>query len=937
MSLEIIPDKLRSRFEKLTPIQEKAIPIILEGWNTLIVAPTGSGKTEAALLPVLAMYLKRRDARRDAGIGILYVTPLRALNRDMLRRLNDLCSEIYVRVDVRHSDTPRSIRSLQSRNPPELLITTPETLQLLLGSKLMRRWLKGVGWVIVDEVHSLVCSKRGAQLAIALERLRRLVGRGIQFIGLSASVSRPYEALKFIVGVKGGGLVVDDPTAKRYELYVELCKPNDEDYRLAGELQCSIGLSSKIRRIYDYASRSRSTLIFANCREHVELLSSRLRIMGLKVASHHSGLSSGSRSEVENLLKHGELEGVVCTSSLELGIDIGRIDLCIQYLSPRSPTVLLQRIGRSGHSLHKVSRGVIISSGSDDFLEAVVVARRALDGRLEDQRLEEYALDVLAHQIAGIVLDRGGAVSLNDIFDIVSSTHPYRGVKLDCLRRLVEYMARLGLIDFDGELIKSNGRTKLYYVRHVSTIPEEVRYPVLDEETGCEIGHLGEDFYASYGKPGVKLILRGVPWVISRIQGFDVYVRRAEDYLAAIPGWEGEVLPTPFDVALDVGRLRRFIEDLYVKGLGLAEASKMLSSMYPSDPESFEEALKPIYMHLDGGYPLPKDNLMLIESIRGYIVVHVCGGHSVNRCIAKILSYILKERFSVECIARWDAYRILLMAPALPRVSDLVEAIKGIDLDDCRRILWDSADSYVMRHIALKFDAIPGSLYYKSASYLATLPDRFRDTPIYEETVRFQLKHHYDYDNFKRLIEYIRDGRIEVEVLEDLPEPTPIARPIFDLGLEIGLYDERSFKDILLSRMLSLVCLSCLYSWRKPVKDLTRGVSCPLCGGSEIGVLKWRREETLEALRKRKGNTKLNEEEEKLVLNVDMTADLVKLYGGKAFIALSVRGVGPLTAYPILARRHSDEEEFFRELREAMREYMETRDYWDDTGKISVK
>jgi len=935
MSLDLIHEKLRSRFEKFTPIQEKAIPIILEGWNTLIVAPTGSGKTEAALLPVLTMYLKRRKASRDTGIHILYITPLRALNRDMLRRLNDLCSEVSIKVDVRHSDTPKSIRSLQSRDPPELLITTPETLQLLLGSKRMRGWLRSVGWVIVDEVHSIVCSKRGVQLAVALERLRRIADRGIQFIGLSASISRPYETLRFIVGVKGGGLVVDDPTAKRYEIHVEVCRPTDEDYKLAEELQCSVTMSSRIRRIYDYASRSRSTLIFANCREYVELLSSRLRIMGLNVASHHSSLSSDSRSEVENLLKRGGLEGIVCTSSLELGIDIGRIDLCIQYLSPRSPTALLQRIGRSGHSLYKVSKGVIVSSGSDDFLEAIVVARRVLEGRLEDQKLEEYALDVLAHQVAGISLDYGGSVSLSDIFDIVSSTYPYRELKLDDLRRVVDYMARLGLIDLEGNIVKANGRTRLYYVRHVSTIPEEIRYPVFDEETGCEIGHLGEDFYASYGKPGVKLILRGVPWIITRIHGFDVYVRRAEDYLAAIPGWEGEVLPTPFDVALEVGYLRGLIEKLYSEGVSLDEASRILSSMYPSTPESFEEALKPLYKHLDEGYPLPKHNLILVESVGGYIVLHVCGGHSVNRCIAKILSHILRERFNVECIARWDAYRILLMAPALPRVSDLVEAIKNIDLDWCRRILWDSADSYVMRHIALKFDAIPGSLYYKSASYLATLPDRFKDTPVYEETVRFQLKHHYDYDNFRKIIEAIKDGRIDVRILEDLAEPTPIARPIFDLGLETGFYDDQSFRDMLLSKVLSLVCLSCLYSWRRSVRDLLRGVSCPSCGGGEVSVIKWRREETLEALRKRRDCVKLSDEEEKLVLNVDMAADLVKLYGGRAFIALSAKGVGPLTAYPILAKRHSDEREFLRELREAMREYMETRDYWDDRDNRS--
>ncbi|HDI75240.1 MAG TPA: DEAD/DEAH box helicase, partial [Thermoprotei archaeon] len=326
-----VREVLLSRFKYLTPVQEKAFPLILEGKNVLIVAPTGSGKTEAAVIPVLSRLLS--EGVGEKGINILYITPLRALNRDLLDRLEWWCSKLGLSIGVRHGDTDQKERTKQAKNPPHMLITTPETLQLLLYGRLLRKALKNVKYVIVDEVHEIAEDKRGSQLSLALERLRYLAERDFQIIGLSATVGSPKEVAQFLAGIGRKIEVVEADVTRQMDIKVIYPRPLPEDEVLAAKLYTVPEVAARLRIIADLIKKHRSALVFTNTRAIAEVLASRFRIWDRNVPLdvHHSSLSKLSRIVAERSLKSGELKALVCTSSLELGIDVGRIDIVIQY------------------------------------------------------------------------------------------------------------------------------------------------------------------------------------------------------------------------------------------------------------------------------------------------------------------------------------------------------------------------------------------------------------------------------------------------------------------------------------------------------------------------------------------------------------------------------------------------------------------------------
>ncbi|MEM3019347.1 MAG: DEAD/DEAH box helicase, partial [Candidatus Bathyarchaeia archaeon] len=358
-------------FESATGPQAAAIPLISEGKNVLLIAPTGTGKTEAAFLPILDLLLKAQE--KLPGIKVLYITPLRALNRDMLERLEWWCKQLDVRIAVRHGDTETRERGFQARSPPDLLITTPETLQAILPGRVMRRHLRSVRWVIVDECHELAEDKRGSQLTLALERLRWITGQDFQVVGLSATIGTPERVAKFLVGVRGSVEIVRVPVARNMEFKVLYPEPAPEDYELAAKLYTHPEVAARLRIMRDLIEKHSSVLLFTNTRPIAEVLASRFKIwdVNFPVSIHHGSLAKPARVSAERGLKNGELRGLVCTSSLELGIDVGSIDLCIQYMSPRQVTRLLQRVGRSGHRIGRTAKGIIITMDSDDTLEAM--------------------------------------------------------------------------------------------------------------------------------------------------------------------------------------------------------------------------------------------------------------------------------------------------------------------------------------------------------------------------------------------------------------------------------------------------------------------------------------------------------------------------------------------------------------------------------------
>src|SRR5437899_8181589 len=357
--------------DHLNEMQSLAIPRIRSGSNLLIVAPTGRGKTEAALLPVL----QGLSSGTGAGIRALYITPLRALNRDMIDRVHHLVSSTGLSAAVRHGDTPPSERRKQAAAPPDILITTPETLQAILPGKIMQRHLKNAKYVIIDEVHQLAADRRGIQLAVALERLRSVAG-GFQRIGLSATVGHP-ASIAALFGGENPLEILVAPLEKQYEYRVEWPRPIDKDFETARDFYITPGAPPGLSAIDDTLDESRSTIVFVNARPLAELLGSRLSMVRQDVAVHHGSLPREELERVEAGFKRGDVKGLVSTSTLELGIDIGTVDQVVQYNSPRQVTSLIQRVGRSGHKLNRTSRGLVLAVSSDHAIESLAAVTPA--------------------------------------------------------------------------------------------------------------------------------------------------------------------------------------------------------------------------------------------------------------------------------------------------------------------------------------------------------------------------------------------------------------------------------------------------------------------------------------------------------------------------------------------------------------------------------
>ena len=504
-------------FSEPTLPQSMAFSPILDGENVLLIAPTGSGKTEAVLLPIFSKLIQEETKK---GISVVYITPLRALNRDLLKRLTFWANRLGISVEVRHGDTEVKLRRRQAISPPQMLVTTPETLQAILPGSRMKQHLSRVRYVVLDEVHELASSKRGVQLTIALERLYEVVGSEFQRIGLSATVGNPDEVAKFISGMRRNVRIVQALLTKGYKYSVENPHPIDIDFDLAGKLGTASEAVARIRRLTELVDSHKSTLIFVNSRTIAEMLGHKFNQLGrADIAVHHGSLSREERVRIEDEFKAGVLKAIICTSTLELGIDIGNVDLVIQYLSPRQVSSLIQRVGRSGHRLDMLSEGVIITAFPDDTLESTAAVRNARENRLEPLLIHEEALDVLAHQVVGTLMDKG-SIGLKELLAIVRRAYPYRKLRQDTLLDVIYFLARLGELRYEqeGKVLKRARKTRSYYFENLSMIPDERRYPIVNVISDRKIGTLGDEFMALRARVGLNFIVRGKVWRIVQIE-----------------------------------------------------------------------------------------------------------------------------------------------------------------------------------------------------------------------------------------------------------------------------------------------------------------------------------------------------------------------------------------------------------------------------------
>ncbi len=940
-------------FSEPTLPQVKAIPLILRGENILLIAPTGSGKTEAVLLPVLSNFIQQPEKR---GISILYVTPLRALNRDMVKRLSSWAMHLGISVEVRHGDTETKIRRRQALRPPNMLVTTPETLQAILPGSRMQRHLEHVRYVIIDEVHELAEDKRGVQLTVALERLTEITKEQFQRVGLSATVGNPQKVAKFVAGTNRSVNVVEVYLPKGFHYSVEYPIPKDPDYDLAQELHTAPEAAARIRRILDLVKKHASTLIFVNSRTNAEMLGHKFNQLTKDIAVHHGSLSKEERTLIEDEFKAKALKAIVCTSTLQLGIDIGHVDLVIQYLSPRQVCTLIQRVGRSGHKLDMISKGVIVTAFPDDIMEALTAIRRAYKGQLEPLRIHENALDVLAHQIAGVLLDKR-QTTIDDMLEMLRRAYPYRNLSKAKLLDVASYLHRLRSLWLEGDTLTKTRRTREYYYENLSMIPDERRYPVVDVISDRRIGTVGDEFMALRARIGLNIIIRGKVWRIVQIEDETgtVHVVPAEDPFAAIPGWDGEMLPVPFELAQEVGKLRQEITEELKHQRNHEKVAKKLAKKLSTDKSTLLKPIEEIREQLQQGVPVPTHKRILLEVFDKYVIVHACFGETVNRTLGCIFDAVLSDH---ELITGWwnDGYRILIEMPrkAEPRELEKLQAIlfgltsKEIDKAFGEYLKSRFPFSSRMKSVAERFGALPRGKAM-GPERLAGLPRRFEKTPIYEETLREAMLEKVDIPTVKKIVREVKKGRIQVSTLFRLEKPTPLGYHILTKYAEIPelmapervlLSNIERMKLAIMARKVSLLCLSCGNPIdEKRIRELPERLVCEKCGAGLLARLRLRQDPKMvqDILRRRLSGKELTPEELEQLTHARRTADLILSYGKKALIAFQVRGIGPETAFRILGRMHPDEDEFYMDLLKAKIQYLRTRPFWKDKGKGTVK
>ena len=922
-------------------MQIRAGKAINEGSQPLIVAPTGSGKTEAALLPILSALLDQNGK----GIRLLYVTPLRALNRNLTDRVKRLVADTHLTSAVRHGDTPPSERRKQAADPPDILITTPETLQAILPGKIMQRHLRNVRFVIIDEIHQFAEDRRGVQLAIALERLRRITEKDFQRIGLSATVGHP-EEIAALFGGKEPLEILLSSMEKKMEYHVEWPRPIDKDFETARDLYITPEAAASLSEIDDTLDESRSTLVFVNARPLAELLGSRLAMVRMDVGVHHGSLPREERERVEAGFKEGTIKGLVCTSTLELGLDLGSIDRVVQYMSPRQVTSFIQRVGRSGHTLERTSKGTILAVSADDAIESVAVVEAAKAKDLEPLHVHRNALDVLAHQIVGLALDQGGVANFRQILKTIRAAGPYQGLDEEEAGKVAEFLDHLGVLRRQGEDVRVTAKGRRYYYENLSTIRDERRYPVVDLTDQRQVGILGEEFMVLHAKEGLHFIVRGRPWKIAKIgQDGVVYVTPVADPNAAIPGWDGEMLPVPYHLAQRVGALRKDMDHRLAKG-GLEKTVAHFEKAWPINKTGAKRLVEEVANHRKTGCPVPTDDRIVVEAFDRFLIVHSAFGEVVNVTLGDLLEELLARKHLVRF---WwtDPYRILYELVADTReldVEGLVEDLLKIDDETLegglKALLEDHLPlGYYMKFIAERFGAIRRGLTMGEGE-LNSLEIRFANTPIYDEAVREALLLHADFGRVREIVQRIRTGEIEVVVHKSDETPTPLAYPILRRYVEAPeLFSPEAEREEILDRMrlhlasepVHLLCFECGH-FHEEVRlgELPDHPECTQCRSRLLTVLVFSAWTVRDALAKRQRKLDLSDEEKKLLTRSKQVADLVAVYGKRAVFASSVYGVGPTTASKILAKMDETEKEFLNDLFEAKLKYVTTRPYWNE-------
>jgi ATP-dependent Lhr-like helicase len=797
------------RLGEPTPPQRDGWPAIREGRNTLIAAPTGSGKTLAAFLSAIDALVRQGLALKDET-QILYVSPLRALSNDVQKNLAGPLAEIRaldssvpeIRVLVRTGDTPASERAAMTRRPPHILVTTPESLYILLTSAGGRNMLRTVSTVVVDEIHALLRDKRGSHLALSLERLEHLAGRPVQRVGLSATQKPLDEVGRFLAGAGRSCTLVDAGTFRTLDLGIEI-PPSPLSTVCSHEQWEEI-----YERIGALVLEHRTTLVFVNTRKMAERIAAQLtRLLGEEaVTSHHGSLSKARRLDAEQRLKAGTLRALVATASLELGIDVGDVDLAIQVGATRSIATFLQRVGRSGHVLRKTPKGRLFPLTLDELVEGAALLASIRRGVLDRTPMPPRPLDILAQQIVSAA--SGEAWDEEELFALVRKAWPYRDLTREDFDRVVALhtAGRRALLHRDGVNGRLMGtkRSRLTALMSGGAIPDTADYQVRLEPEGTLVGTVNED-WAVESNGGDVFQLGNASWRVLRVEPGIVRVADAKGQPPSLPFWLGEAPGRTRELAQEIGRIRELIDPKYSLALLVAECGDALPEGAAIQIAEYVSAGQQAL----GAVPTQKRVILerfFDESGGMQLVVHAPFGSKINKAwgLALRKKFCVGFGFELQAAANEESI-VLSLGPQhafdLPDVFDylnpatarevLVQAVLQSPLFETRW-RWNVQRALLLDR-SRNGKRVPANLQRMRANDLLvtafpevvacpeTLPGGPvavpMDHPIVAQTIEDCLTEAMDVDGFLEVLRGLRDGSIERRAV-DTVEPSAFARGI---------------------------------------------------------------------------------------------------------------------------------------------------------------
>ncbi len=824
-----VSEWFKNKFDSFTPAQKYAIMDIHQKKNVLISSPTGSGKTLTAFLSIISELTTLADkGQLEDKVYCIYISPLKALDNDIEKNLEEPLNEIEelakthgknlgIRKAVRTGDTPQYQRSKMLKTPPHILITTPETLSILLVAPKFREKLSHVKYVIVDEIHSLAENKRGVHLSLSMERLQHLIGNYTR-IGLSATVYPLEKVASFLVGYEYGivrdCLVVDINYLKQLDMEV-ICPVDDIIAADPEEMNTAM-----YDLLDNLISQHKTTLIFTNTRSGTESVVFNLKkrfsesYHGENIMAHHSSLSKEIRLETENKLKDGELKVVVSSTSLELGIDIGYIDLVILVSSPKSVSRALQRIGRSGHRLHDKSKGRIVVVDRDDMVECSLILKNAVEGKIDSINIPTNCLDVLSQHIYGMAIENKWDIDY--AYEVIKKSYCYKNLSERDYFSVLSYMAGEYTsledryvyakiwVDYDQNLFGKRGKlARMLYSTNIGTIPD--RTAAVVKCAGKVVGRVEEEFMEKLQK-GDTFVLGGNIYRFNYARGMSINVSPASGP-PTIPSWFSEQLPLSFDLALDIQRFRAIMEGKLHYGRSKEEIMEFIHDYLYVD----YNAANSIYhyfreQHLYVG--IPSNKRLLVEFYTGFggrkfVVFHSLFGRRVNDALSRAVAYVIAKKYKRDVMISVSDNGFYLSSEG--KMSGL-EAFKDLNSENLVDILIKAINKTEtlasrFRHCAGRSLMIlrrykgqeksVGRQQVKGKILLKFVQDLDDDFSILKEARREVIEDYMDVKNAQRVLQWIESGQMEIKQI-NTKIPSPFAFNLVAQGyLDVLKYEER--------------------------------------------------------------------------------------------------------------------------------------------------